>query len=109
MTEQNRRVDDHRLELILNKLQEAEDKASMVKSDLRVSEEKYDSQLEAHKVYCDTEFKRLDLILKPIKRGFDIVDTPARWIGWTIVATLGGALVWLGNHLMAWLSKHFGQ
>lgn len=105
----NRRVDDNRLSIILAKLEEGEQRELRIKEALKAAEEKQEHVIEDHKAYCSNEFSRINKILNPIKRGFDVVDQPIRWAGWTMVATLGGALVWLGNHFMSWLARHFNN
>lgn len=107
MTEHNRRADDGKLDIILAKMEEGKQREAAVLEALRIANEKQEKELAYQKIYYDNEFSRINRVLDPIKKGFDIVDQPIRWAGWTMLATLGGALVWFGNHLMAWIVRHF--
>lgn len=107
MTEQNRRIDDNRLMQILQKLEDARVEATQVAQELKLSQAELQSWQTVHKTWCLGEFNRLDKVIAPIKQGFDIVDRPARIIGWTVIVTTGGVLVWIGNHFAAWIVKHF--
>lgn len=60
-----------------------------------------------HVEWCKAEIDRLEGEINPMRSAFRKFETPVRWIGWVVVGTIGGTLIWAGEHLAQWCARHF--
>ena len=60
-----------------------------------------------HVEWCKAEVKRLEDEMAPMRTAFRKFETPVRWVGWIIVGTVTGALLWIGEKIMMLISRHW--
>ena len=73
-----------------------------VQADLRLWQD-------AHYEWCRMEFAKMDAKINPLKEAFEVVNRPAKAIGWTVIAVLTGGCAYAGERLSALIFSHWKQ
>ena len=61
-----------------------------------------------HIEWCKAEIARIETDMFPMKTAFRKFETPVRWIGWIVIGTVTGSLLWIGDKFMAFIARHWG-
>jgi hypothetical protein len=63
-------------------------------------------RFDEHLRWADLNSEKVNDRLTLLERVKESVEQPAKWIGWTVVITVGGALAYFGQKMAAFMEHH---